>query len=267
MRNKMKYTLAEDVKPQLKLLLIATLVSVALWFLSGYLPLLGYIVYPLQIFATFVHEGSHVLAAVITGSPVSSMTVLPDGSGQVWSAPSGWLASLFISSAGYLGTTLFGTLLLIWMRFNYSSRNALYFSAGFIGIMTAVFGLIFPIFNIFSLQVGFGSILFTIFSGAILTAGLFAIAHFASLKWVNFSLAFLAVQCLLNAIFHLVNLFFITASTGGHSDAVNMAEATGIPSMMWVFIWIGISILMISVGLRFYAASQKAKQHDLPFED
>lgn len=263
----MKYKLAEDVKPQLKLLLVATIISVALWFLSSYLPLLNYLVYPLQLFATFVHEGSHVLAAVITGSSVQSLTVSPDTSGVVWSIPSGWISSLFISSAGYLGTTLFGTLLLVWMRFNYSSRKALYFSAGFIGIMTLVFGLLFPIFNIFSLQVGIGSILFTIFSGAVLTAGLFAIARFASLKWVNFSLAFLAVQCLLNAIFQLTNLFIITASTDGHSDAVNMANATGIPSMMWVFIWIGISILTISVGLRFYAASQKAKQHDLPFED
>lgn len=264
----MNYQLAEDVRPQFKLLVIATVVSVALWFLASWLlPSLNYIVYPLQLFATFVHEGSHVLAAVITGSAVQSLTVSPDTSGAVWSVPSGWIASLFISSAGYLGTTLFGTLLLIWMRFNFSSRKALYFSAGFIGVMTAVFGFVFPVFNIFSLQVGFGSVLFTILSGTVLTAGLFAVAHYADLKWVNFSLAFLAVQCLLNAVFQLTNLFIITASTNNHSDAVNMATATGIPSIMWVFIWIGVSILMISVGLRFYAASSKAKQHDLPFED
>ncbi|MCW5959147.1 MAG: M50 family metallopeptidase [Pyrinomonadaceae bacterium] len=264
----MKYKLAEDVKPQLKLLILATIVSVGLWFLSSWIfPSLNYLVYPLQLFATFVHEGSHVLAAVLTGSAVQSLTVSPDTSGVVWSVPSGWLASLFISSAGYLGTTLFGTALLVWMRYNFSSRKALYFSAGFIGVMTLVFGLLFPIFNIFSLQVGFGSILFTIFSGAVLTAGLFAIAHFAELKWVNFSLAFLAVQCLLNAVFQLANLFIITTSTDGHSDAVNMAQATGIPAILWVFIWIGVSIFMISVGLRLYAASNKAKQHDLPFED
>jgi hypothetical protein len=153
------------------------------------------------------------------------------------------------------------------MRYNFSSRKALYFSAGFIGIMTLVFGLIYPFFNMISLQVGIGSIFFTIFSGAVLAAGLFAIARFAELKWVNFSLAFLAVQCLLNAVFQLTNLFMITASTDGHSDAVNMANATGIPSIVWVFIWIGVSILMISVGLRFFAAANKAKQHDLPFED
>ncbi len=193
----MNYKLAEDVKPQFKLLVIATVVSIAIWFLASWLmPSLNYLLYPLQLFATFVHEGSHVFAAVITGSPVQSLTVSPDTSGVVWSVPSGWLASLFISSAGYLGTTLFGTSLLVWMRYNFSSRKALYFSAGFVGMMTLVFGLIFPIFNMFSLQVGIGSILFTIFSGSVLAAGLFAVAKFAELKWVNFSLAFLAVQCL-----------------------------------------------------------------------
>ncbi|MEZ5426234.1 MAG: M50 family metallopeptidase [Pyrinomonadaceae bacterium] len=263
----MKYKLAEDVKPQFKLLLIATVVSVALWFLSSWFWPVNYLVYPLQLFATFVHEGSHVLAAVLTGSAVQSLTVSPDTSGVVWSIPSSWPAQLFISSAGYLGTTLFGTLLLIWMRYNFSSRKALYISAGFVGVMTLVFGLIFPIFNVFSLQVGFASVLFTVFSGAVLTAGLFAIARFAELKWVNFALAFLAVQCLLNAIFSLRDLFLISTTTDVQTDAANMAAATGIPSIAWVLIWIAISVAMISVGLRFYAYSQKAKQHDLPFED
>lgn len=264
----MKYKLAEDVKPQFKLLIVATLISIGLWLLSSwFLPALNYVVYPLQLFATFVHEGSHVLAAVLTGSSVQSLTVSPDTSGVVWSQANGWLSQLFISSAGYLGTTAFGVLLLVWMRYAFSSRAALYFASGFVGIMTLVFGLIFPIFNVFSLQVSFGSVLFTIFSGAVLTAGLFAIAKYAELKWVNFALAFLAVQCLLNAVFSLKDLFFISAMTDAQTDAANMAAATGIPSIAWVFIWIGISIAMISIGLRLYAVSQKSNQHELPFED
>ena len=264
---KTKYKIAEDVKPQIKLLIVATIVSVALWVVSWYLPLFDWVVYPLQLFATFIHEGSHVLASVITGSPVLSMTVSPDTSGVVYSVPNGWLSGLFISSAGYLGTTLFGTLLLIWMRYDFSSRKALYFSGGFVGVMTLRFGIIAPILNIFSLQVGIGSILFTIISGAFLTAGLIAIGKFAEIKWVNFALAFLAVQCLLNAIFHLVELFFITTSTNVQSDAANMAQATGLPGIAWVMIWIVVSIVMISIGLRFYASSQKANKHELPFED
>jgi hypothetical protein len=221
----------------------------------------------LQLFATFVHEGSHVLATLMTGGAVQSLTVSPDTSGVVWSVTNSWLSQLIVSSAGYLGTTLFGILLLVWFRFNYSSRNALYFSSGFVGLMTVVFGLLAPLWNLFNVKIGALDVAFTVISGAVLTAGLFAIAKYASMKWVNFSLAFLAVQCLLNAVFSLKTLFLISATTNSHSDAMNMAQATGIPALAWVLIWIVGSVIMISVGLRLYAVSQKSKNNDLPFED
>lgn len=254
----MNYSVADDARPQLKLLIISILISIGLYMVSWFFPLTSYLFYPLQLFATFVHEGSHVLAALITGSQVQSLTVSPDTSGVVWSAANGWLAQLLISSAGYLGTTAFGTFLLVWMRYGFSSRIALYFASGFVGLMTIVFGLIFPIMNIFSAKVSFGSIAFTVFSGAILAGGLFAIARFAQLKWANFALAFLSVQCLLNAFFSLKDLFLISTMTDAQSDALNMANATGLPSVLWVFIWIGISMVMISIGLRIYVATQKS---------
>lgn len=258
------YTLAADSKPQVKLLLIATLVSVALWIVGWYLPIAGYIVYPLQLFATFIHESSHALAAFVTGNSVMSLTVSPDTSGMVWSQSSG-LSSLFISSAGYLGTTAFGTLLLVWMRYGFSSRLALYISSGLIGVMTIVFGFLAPFWN-FLANVTFGSVVFTVLSGAVLTAGLFAIGKFAQPKWVNFSLAFLAVQCLLNAFFSLKTLFVVSAIGGQSSDAANMAAATGIPALLWVGLWIAISVVMMFVGIRLYSVG-KAKSNESLFED
>lgn len=263
----MNYQVANDARKTANFLFAAIAISVSLWIISWFLPFVNYLLYPLQLFATFIHEGSHVLAAVLTGSNVQSLTVSPDASGVVWSQANGWFASLLISSAGYLGTTTFGTILLAWMRYNFSARLGLYISAGFIGIMTIIFGLLFPIWNVFSLQVSIGSIIFTVISGAILTTGLFAIAKYAELKWANFALAFLSVQCLLNAFFSLKDLFFITASTNAHSDAVNMANATGIPSIFWVFLWIIISIVLVSIGLRVFVATQKNKAEDSLFND
>jgi hypothetical protein len=259
------YKLAEDARPQVTLLLVATAVSVGLWIVGWYMPIFGYIVYPLQLFATFIHESSHALAAFITGNTVTSLTVSPDTSGAVWSQSSG-LSSLFISSAGYLGTTAFGTLLLVWMRYGFSSRLALYISSGLVGVMTVVFGFLAPFWN-FLVNVTFGSVVFTVLSGALLTAGLFAIAKFAALKWVNFSLAFLAVQCLLNAFFSLKTLFVMSAATDASSDAANMAAATGVPALLWVVLWIGISLIMITAGIRLYATSKRAKSGDTLFED
>lgn len=264
----MKFKVAEDARPQIYLLLVATIVSVGLWFLSGYIPLIGYLTYPIRLFATFVHEGSHVLATVLTGNSVQSLSVASDGSGVVWSQSSGWFSQLLISSAGYVGTTAFGVALLVWMRYGRSSRAALFASAGFVAVMTVIFGIFAPFWN-FLANVTFGSVVFTVFSGAVLSLGLAAIAKYSSLKWANFALAFIAVQCLANAVFDLFNLFFLSALTNTQSDAANMAAATGIPSIVWVFIWMGVSIVMISIGLRVYAISRAraATATDSVFED
>lgn len=262
----MKYKVAEDAKPQLILLLVATVITIALWFI----PFAEYLVYPIRLFVTFIHEGSHALASVLTGSSVSSLTISPDGSGAVYALPSGFFAALLISSAGYLGTTAYGTLLLVLLRRAYSARIVLAASAGFVGIMTVLFGLLAPALNVFSAPVGFRSVAFTVASGALLTVGLLAIAKYASQKIAHFALSFLAVQCLLNAFLDLKTLLFANAPFAGsdiHTDAANMAQITGLPGFAWVLIWIGISVLMISIGLRFYAYNQKSKQQDLPFVD
>jgi hypothetical protein len=262
----MRYKLAEDARPQIKLLLIATAITIALWFI----PYADYLVYPIRLFVTFIHEGSHVLAALLTGSSVQSLTVSTDGSGMVQTAATGWFSGVLTSSAGYLGTTAFGVLLLVLIRRAISARIVLAVSAGFVGLMTLFFGLFSPIWNIFASEVNLGGVAFTVVSGVILTAGLLAIARFASAGVAQFVLSFLAVQCLLNALSDLKTLFFINAPFVGshiHSDAANMAAATGLPSIVWVVIWIAISVLMISVGLRVYAVSQKSKNHDLPFTD
>lgn len=261
----MQYKVARDAEPQFTLLIVATIVSIVLWVASWYLPILGYVVYPLRLFATFIHEGGHALATILTGNSVQSLTVSPDGSGEVYSLGSGLFSGLLISSAGYLGTTVFGAGLLAWMRYGFSSRIALYASAGFVAVMTVLFGFIAPFWNLFATST-VGGLLFTIISGAFLAAALAAIARYAGLKWVNFTVAFVAVQCLLNAVFDLLNVFLISTTTSMHSDAANMATATGIPGFVWVFVWMIISIVMISIGLRIYAVN-KNKASDSVFED
>lgn len=261
----MQYRIAKDAEPQFTLLLIATIVSVLLWVASWYIPLVGYVVYPLRLFATFIHEGGHALATILTGNSVQSLTVSPDGSGEVYSLGSGLLSGLLVSSAGYLGTTVFGAGLLAWIRYGFSSRIALYVSAGFVAVMTVIFGFLAPVWNLFATST-VGGLFFTIISGVFLAAALAAIAKFASLKWANFALAFVAVQCLLNAVFDLLNVFFISATTTMHSDAANMAAATGIPGFVWVLVWMVVSIVMISIGLRVYAVS-KNRSSESVFED
>lgn len=252
----MRYRLAHDVRPQVTLLAVAAAVSIVLWLLSWMVPLAAVVVFPLQLFATFIHEGGHVLASLLVGGTVYSLVVSPDTSGAVLSSHDGGVISgLVVSSAGYVGTTLFSVVLLMWLRFRRSSRGALSVSALIIAVLTVVFGLLAPVLNAFAGPVTFAGMIFTVFAGAALAAVLFALARYASAAWVDFALAFLALQCLLNAVFSLRDLFALSALGGAHSDAQNMARVTGIPAVVWAMLWIAVSVVIIAVGARVYAVA------------
>ena len=106
---------------------------------------------------------------------------------------------------------------------------------------------------------------FTVFAGAILAVGLAAIAKFANLKW-QIRIGISCRTCLLNAV-SLVDLFFIAATTTAHSDAANMPPRPAFPNV-WLLIWMGVSVAMISVGLRLYAVSKnKAAADDSLFDN
>ena len=262
----MRYKLADNAKPQAMLLVIATLITIGLWFI----PYADYLVYPVRLFVTFIHESSHALVAFITGGSVQSLTIASDGSGVVYSAASGWFSGLLTSSAGYLGTTVFGVLMLLLIRRSVSPNKVLFASGALIALVTLLFGLISPAFHLFSLNVGISSIAFTIVAGTLLSAALIGLAKFAGLRAANFAVAFLAIQCLLNSLSDLKTVFFINAPFVGTdigNDATNMANSTGVPAVLWVVVWIVISVVLISLGLRLYATSSTAKPDDSVFED
>lgn len=263
----MRYKLAEDARGQVTLLAVATALTVVLWFI----PYAEYAVYPIRLFVTFIHESAHALVALLTGGSVQSLTIAADGSGVVYSAPSSILGAIFTSSAGYLGTTAFGVLLLYLIRRNVSSHKVLFSLGALLGVITIVFGVIFPVFNFLSLNVPFSSVAFTVTAGLVLAVGLMALALYSSARVANFAVAFLAIQCLLNALSDLKTLFFVNAPLIGadaiSSDAGNMAAATGVPAIVWTIIWILASLGFIYLGFRMYMAARGASQNDSVFVD
>jgi hypothetical protein len=82
--------------------------------------------------------------------------------------------------------------------------------------------------------------------------------------------SFLAVQCVLNALFDLKTVFFLSSpfAPSVPTDAVNMASATGIPALFWAVIWIGLALGILWFVMRLYVAGRdKGFQPDLPFEE
>jgi len=254
----MRFKIAHDARPQLTTLLTATALSVLLWFL----PYAEVLTYPFRIFVTFVHEGGHALAALLTGNSVHSLTVSYDGSGEVYSMAGGLFSKMFVSSAGYLGAMIFGALLLVLIRRTVAARLVLAGSAALILLVTIFFGFLAPLWNL-SLPG-----LFTLVAGVALPAGLFAAARYASPKVATFLVGFLAVQCVLNAVFDLKTVLFMSALTNEHTDAANMAAATGVHQIFWALFWMGLAFVILSLALRAYSVGRESpSQPDLPFED
>jgi hypothetical protein len=254
----MNLQIARDARPQVTTLLLATALSLGLWFL----PYAELLTYPFRIFVTFIHEGGHALAAFVTGNSVRSLTVSADGSGLVYSANSGLFSSLFVSSAGYLGAMLFGAMLLWLVRRRVKARFVLASSGVLVLLLAVFFGLLAPLWNLTLPG------LFTLLAGVALPAGLFAAAKYLGPRAATFLVSFLAVQCVLNAVFDLRNVLFASAFTDAHTDAANMEAVTGIPSVFWALFWIVVAFVILSLVLRAYVAHRdEPTQPDLPFED
>lgn len=259
----MKFRLSQDARPQAMTLLIAATISVVL----SFIPFAEFLVYPFRIFVTFIHEGGHAIAALLTGNTVSSLSVAPNASGMTYTTRGGLVSQIFISSAGYLGAMAFGALLLALIRKAIAARLVLLGCGIFVFTLTMIYGLLKPIFSINA----WSGIPFTLFAGVIISVGLFLIARFASARVATFFVSFLAVQCVLNALFDLKAVFLLASPfemQEVHTDAVNMAAATGIPAIFWTVIWIASALAILWFVMRLYVAGRdKGYQPDLPFED
>lgn len=243
-------------------LLIAATISVVLWFI----PFAEFLTYPFRIFVTFIHEGGHALAALLTGNSVASLSVAMNASGETYTTPGGIISQVFVSSAGYLGAMAFGATLLILIRKAVAARIVLLACGVLVFGMTMIFGFIKPLFwmNAWS------GIPFTLFAGLIISAGLVLIARFASARVATFFVSFLAVQCVLNALFDLKTVFFLSSpfAPSVQTDALNMASATGIPAIFWTIAWIAFALGILWFAMRLYVARRESSyQPDLPFED
>jgi hypothetical protein len=258
----MKLRLSQDARPQAMTLLVAATISVLLWFI----PYAEILTYPFRIFVTFIHEGGHAIAALLTGNSVESLSVAMNASGETYATQGGLFSQIFIASAGYLGSMAFGALLLILIRKAIAARIVLLSCAILIFGLTMIYGLIKPIFSLNA----WSGIPFTLLAGTFIALGLVLIARFASARVATFFVSFLAVQCVLNALFDLKTVFFLSTpfAPAVQTDAVNMSHATGIPAIFWAAVWIALALGILWFAMRLYVAGRdKGFQPDLPFEE
>ena len=258
----MKLRLSSDARPQAMTLLVAAALSIILWFI----PFAEILTYPFRLFVTFIHEGGHAIAALLTGNSVGSLSVAINASGETYTTKGGLISQALVSSAGYLGSMAYGAMLLVLIRKAIAARVVLVGSAVVIMVLTVVYGLLAPIFTWGALS----GIPFTLLAGTILSIGLIAVAKFAKPRMATFFVSFLAVQCVLNALLDLKTVFFLSSpfAPTAPTDAVNMANATGIPALFWATAWIVISLGILALTMRIYVVTRdSALRRDFPMPE
>ena len=153
-------------------------------------------------------EAGHAIAALATFGHVYRIALNWNGSG-VTLFSGGW--TLIIASAGYLSTILYGSGLLLLLRRARNARAVAICTAALLLLITVLFG---------------GNLLAWL-TGLVFGVGCFLLAVKAKPKVMHFVMSFLAVQCVLNALYDLRTLLFLSAFDSNiHTDAQLMASAT-----------------------------------------
>lgn len=209
-------------------LLLLSLALIVLW----QVPWLGWLAYPFRLFGTFVHELSHGLAAIATGGQFQRFSVHADLSGLAWSAGG---IRVVVSSAGYIGSAIFGGVLIALHARGLPARALL------LG-MAVVFGLLCLLF----VRNAFG-----IASGLVLTA---ALLH-AGLKFDEVLrdglLKVLALQLILDGYNSLFTVLRLARAGDAQTDAHAMAQLTWLPASFWAVLWMLASTAILFGVLRF----------------
>lgn len=261
------------------------LLSLLLLLLLSNVPYGAYVLYPFELFSTWIHEFCHGLASLAVGGRLDSLQIFSDGSGLANNAyHDSIFRGIFVSSAGYLGTTFFGALLLILQRPTPFSRScALLFVFALVGILLFGVASVTGYFYFGSLLVGVSWLAFwteeehigrvgnlclggMLWMTLLVAKGLFtyvallglggalvAVATFAPRELSRGLFSFLAATCGLNALTGIRALFssvqLINGKPSASSDAHSVAKLLFGPPALWATLWLLLSLVILSLAL------------------
>jgi hypothetical protein len=181
------------------------------------------VIYPLKILVVFFHELSHGLTALITGGSIVEIAMVAEEGGHcVTAGGNGFL----ITSAGYLGSLIWGAAILIFAaRTKYDKE-----------ILTALGVLMIAVALIYVRPLaGFGFV-FSIACGAAMVV----IARVLGGRISDILLRIIGLTSCMYAVLDIKS--DIIDRDGLQSDAWQLSQNVGLPVWFWGFLWIAIAI-------------------------
>jgi hypothetical protein len=242
---------------ELPTLAIALIASLILW----NLPSGGVVLYPFKLLATWLHELSHGLAMILTGAGFDRVVIYRDTSGLAYAYTSvGAFGTAIIAAAGYMGTPLWGALLLVITPNAKAARTALIVLGSLLVITTLLVIAPTPDGD------RFGQYVTPAIGAAIALVGIMAPARVRV-----FVAHFIAAQSCVNALLDIRVLLrplqVVGGKTAGMSDAHNMAFSTfGTTETWavwtWAIIWLAWSLAVLFFALR--VSGSRALERAMP---
>lgn len=188
------------------------------------------LLYPFQVFVVLLHEISHGIAAVATGGTIQSIGLTP-GQGGYCACPGG---NAFLTlSAGYLGSLAWGVGMLEIVR---RGGKHIPLAVGLLGGMAVAVTLL-------TVRTLYG-----VFFGVLFGVALMVAARLLGLGANRILLTGLGITSALYALLDIKS--DVLDRPHLRSDAAMLAELTGVPTVAWGVLWIGVGLAVCVLLLR-----------------
>ena len=211
------------LRPHQKTLVFACLLTIA-----GFMvPFLREGLLPVVYLNTHLHEMCHAIVTKLTGGEVTKIIVNADGSGET---PVLGGQMFLVASAGYVGSAIFGAIMIALGNVETSAKKTL----GGLAVLLA-----------FSMIVWVRGDSIGVIAGLAWIVILGGIVSFLKGTPLMFVCQFLGIQLCLNSLLSVFALVQLTVATEVHSDASILENLTGIPAIMWALIWSMMSIALV----------------------
>jgi Peptidase M50B-like len=195
----------------------------------------GIFIWPVKLLVVLMHESGHAAATLLVGGRVESIRLSPSEGGLTTSLyAQTLLRQIVVSSAGYVGSTVSGCVLLWAAARSTSGRLPL----ALLACWTAIVAILW-VRDPFTLAFAFA---------ATFLLGLCARLGPARLR--RLVLAFLASFSVLYALFDIEDDLLHFQSRGlGQSDADALAYVTHVPALVWGLGWGALSLVLVALTL------------------
>jgi len=199
--------------------------------------------YPFKLLVVLMHESGHAAATLLVGGSVDLIRISPDQGGVTYSRfPPSLLRQVIISSAGYVGSTISGCVLLWLAARSKEGRWPLIALAAWCALVTVLY-----------VRDGF-TLVFV--GGCALALGL--LARFGPALLRRAVLVFLAAFSCSYALYDIRDDLLHLASSGA-SDADALARVTYLPAIVWGVLWGLLSLVLVALTLRRILVSPRAE--------